>query len=93
MAEQPVRTWRLTMRGRLTVIAAVAALWSGAIQARLVHLQIFKHAELTALAERQQSRRRELPAKRGEILDRHGRVPRAERRRADHLGRSFEGGQ
>ena len=72
MAEKPVRTWRTTMKRRLLVTAAVVALWSGAIQARLVYLQIFKHAELTARAVKQQERRRTLPAKRGEILDRRG---------------------
>ena len=42
-------------------------LWSAAIEARLVYLQVFQHAELAARAERQQSRTIEAPAKRGEI--------------------------
>ncbi|HEU4692478.1 MAG TPA: penicillin-binding protein, partial [Vicinamibacterales bacterium] len=37
-------------------------------------LQIFRHADLTARADRQQSRTIESPAKRGEILDRNGRI-------------------
>ena len=45
-----------------------------AIEARLVYLQVVQHAELTARAERQQSRTIEAPAKRGDILDRHGRI-------------------
>jgi cell division protein FtsI (penicillin-binding protein 3) len=48
--------------------------WSAAIEARLVYLQIFRRADLTARADRQQSRTIESPAKRGEILDRNGRI-------------------
>jgi cell division protein FtsI (penicillin-binding protein 3) len=66
--------WRTTMKRRLAVAAALFLLWSGAIEARLVYLQVYKHAELSARAERQQMRTIEAPAKRGELLDRHGRV-------------------
>jgi len=40
--------------------------------ARLVQLQIVRHAELTALAERQYSRTVVMHAQRGAIVDRHG---------------------
>lgn len=49
-------------------------LWSCGIEARLVYLQVYRRAELSARAERQQMRTVTAPAKRGEILDRHGHV-------------------
>src|SRR5215218_4184167 len=48
--------------------------WSAAIEARLVYLQVVRHADLAARAERQQMRTLTSPAKRGEILDRRGHV-------------------
>jgi cell division protein FtsI (penicillin-binding protein 3) len=44
------------------------------IQARLVYLQVHKHSDLQARAENQSERTMDISAKRGEILDRHGRV-------------------
>jgi cell division protein FtsI (penicillin-binding protein 3) len=44
----------------------------GGLVARLAYLQIFRHAELTALAARQYSRTVVLQAQRGPIVDRHG---------------------
>ncbi len=55
-------------------MAVVLGLWVGGIEARLVFLQVFRHADLVARAERQQERTRSSPAKRGDILDRRGRV-------------------
>jgi cell division protein FtsI (penicillin-binding protein 3) len=74
VADQPVNAWRPTLRRRLAVAAAALFLWSVAIEARLVYLQIVRHDDLAARAERQQSRTIKAPPKRGEILDRHGRV-------------------
>jgi cell division protein FtsI (penicillin-binding protein 3) len=48
--------------------------WAGGIEARLAYLQLGQHTELTARARRQQQRTVETTAKRGEILDRNGRV-------------------
>src|SRR5688572_7638627 len=62
------------MKRRLTVGAVVLALWSAGIEARLVYLQVFRHDDLASRAERQQSRTVESAAKRGDILDRNGRV-------------------
>ena len=62
------------VRRRIIVVACLFALWGTAIEARLVYLQVFRQADLAARAERQQRRTVEVPAKRGEILDRHGRV-------------------
>jgi cell division protein FtsI (penicillin-binding protein 3) len=54
--------------------AVVFGLWTFGAEARLVYLQILQHDELAARAERQQKRTITAPAKRGEILDRDGRV-------------------
>ena len=74
MAEQILHSWRGTLKRRLAVAAAGVVLWTGAIEARLVYLQVVKHADLSARAERQQMRTVTAPAKRGEILDRRGRL-------------------
>ena len=66
--------WRGTLRSRLLVGAACFGLWTACIEARLVYLQVIKHSEFTVRADRQQFEPITLPAKRGEILDRNGRV-------------------
>ena len=66
--------WRLALRRRIAVVAAVLALWVVAIEARLVNLQVFQHADLVVRAERQQMRTLVVPSKRGDIVDRRGRV-------------------
>ncbi len=66
--------WRATLRSRVIVCAALFGLWTAGIEARLVYLQVFQHAEMMARADRQQLRTIKPPAKRGEIVDRHGRV-------------------
>ena len=73
MAEPPFN-WRPVIKSRVIVTAVTFLVWTVAIQARLVHLQVFSHADLTARAERQQQRTITAPAKRGEIVDRHGRL-------------------
>src|SRR5687767_15471401 len=66
--------WRETLKSRLFVCACVFACWTAAIEARLFYLQVISHAEMTTLANNQQLRTINPPAKRGEILDRNGRV-------------------
>ncbi len=66
--------WRATLKQRTAIAAGTLALWIVAIEARLVYLQVVQHAELVDRAERQQMRTRPLSAKRGDILDRRGRV-------------------
>src|SRR6266540_6283646 len=66
--------WRQTIRTRLLVCAAALGLWTAGIEARLVYLQVFDHAELMNRADRQQMRPVVPPAKRGEIVDRNGRL-------------------
>jgi cell division protein FtsI (penicillin-binding protein 3) len=52
----------------------VLACWTCAIVARLIVLQVVQYDELVARAERQHLRTVTTPAKRGEILDRQGRL-------------------
>lgn len=74
MSDQQPFNWRETIRTRVGIIALGLAIWVGAVEAKLVYLQIYRHADLWARAERQQMRTFTVPAKRGEILDREGRV-------------------
>ncbi len=66
--------WRDVVRRRLLITACVMALWGIAIEARLVQLQVFRHDMLVELALRQRSRTIDTHPKRGEIVDREGRV-------------------
>jgi cell division protein FtsI (penicillin-binding protein 3) len=74
VAEKPAFHWRNTLKRRLLVGALTLVAWSAVIEARLVYLQVGRHADLTARAERQQLRTVETTGKRGDILDRDGRV-------------------
>jgi len=62
------------MRRRIGVAAAILGLWAAGIETRLFYLQVVRHKELAAKAERQQNRTIEAPAKRAEIVDRNGHV-------------------
>jgi len=66
--------WRATIRARLLLGAAMFVLWAAGIQARLIYLQVHKHSDLQARAENQSERTMDISAKRGDILDRDGRV-------------------
>jgi cell division protein FtsI (penicillin-binding protein 3) len=74
VADSAASIWRTTIRTRLAVTAAALLVWALGIQVRLVQLQVFRHEELQGRAARQQSRTVDAPAKRGELLDRHGNV-------------------
>jgi cell division protein FtsI (penicillin-binding protein 3) len=62
------------MKRRTSVAAVALGLWAIVIELRLVDLQVVARADLMARAERQQLRTIAAPAKRGDILDRRGRV-------------------
>ena len=66
--------WRVTLKRRLAVVAGLTAFWVFGIEVRLVFVQIIERPDLLARAERQQERTQLSPAKRGDILDRRGRV-------------------
>jgi cell division protein FtsI (penicillin-binding protein 3) len=70
----PPPGWRHTVRARLLVCACGLGAWTAVIEARLVYLQVFQHADLMSRADRQQTHTVVAPAKRGEIFDRKGRV-------------------
>ena len=66
--------WRTTIRSRLGITAVVFAVWAAGIEARLLYLQVFQHSELVGRAERQHMQTVDAPAKRGDIVDRNGRL-------------------
>jgi len=70
----PAADWRATLKSRALVVVVAMGLWVGAIETRLVFLQVVEHADLVARAERQQQRTIPAPAERGDILDRRGHV-------------------
>jgi cell division protein FtsI (penicillin-binding protein 3) len=66
--------WRQALRRRLLAVTALFFVWGVIIEARLVYLQVYRHDDYMARAESQQSRTIEIPAPRGDLLDRSGRV-------------------
>ena len=58
---------------RLLIIAGVAFLWITAVFGRLTYLQLIRHSEYLARAQRQQQRTIEITPKRGAIYDRNMR--------------------
>lgn len=66
--------WRRTIRGRLFVVTVAFTVWAAVIEARLFYLQVYDHAHLTSEASHQQSRLIDMPARRGDLLDRNGRL-------------------
>jgi cell division protein FtsI (penicillin-binding protein 3) len=74
VADQFDNSWRRTLKRRLAVATGVLVLWSVAIEARLVYLQVLQHDALLAAAADQQLETIELEPKRGDILDRNGHL-------------------
>jgi cell division protein FtsI (penicillin-binding protein 3) len=72
--EAAILDWRATLRRRTNVAAVILGLWMVGIECRLVFLQVVRHSDLVARASRQQSDTSVAAAKRGDILDRRGRV-------------------
>jgi cell division protein FtsI (penicillin-binding protein 3) len=66
--------WRAVLRRRMLVLVAIGVAWGVAIEARLVNLQVFQHEELVARADRQRLRTITISGKRGELVDRDGRI-------------------
>ena len=58
---------------RLLLVAGVALLWTTAVFARLSYLQLIRHSEYLARAQRQQQRTVEITPRRGIIYDRNMR--------------------
>jgi len=70
----PMSDWRATVQSRLLVTAAVFAVWTIGIEARLLYLQVVRYDQMMARADSQQMRTIEAPAKRGDIVDRNGHL-------------------
>ena len=66
--------WRATVRGRVAVVATAFALWAAGIEAKLVYLQFIQRDWLVERAQSQQQRTITAHPRRGDILDRAGRV-------------------
>src|SRR5262249_26774614 len=66
--------WRGAFRARVLIVLIVLGLWSAGVEARLVHLQVFRHQDMRALAQRQQKREVPLASRRGDIVDRNGQM-------------------
>ncbi len=73
-ASAATHDWRPILTRRVAVVSSLLAFWVTGIEAKLVYLQIFARADLVARADRQQERTQPSPAKRGDIVDRRGRV-------------------
>ena len=58
---------------RIFILSSFFLIWSVLLVSRFVHLQIFQYTDLSAKAERQQSRSFEISPQRGTIYDRRGR--------------------
>jgi cell division protein FtsI/penicillin-binding protein 2 len=67
-------TWRPLIRRRLAFVVAALAVWAVAIEVRLVFVQVVHAAEYRRLAENQQERTLRPAGRRGDIVDRHGRL-------------------
>src|ERR1700686_2408821 len=63
-----------TAGNRLLLVAGVAVLWITAVFGRLAYLQLVRHSEYMARAQRQQQRTFEITPKRGVIYDRNMRA-------------------
>ncbi len=67
-------SWRRTTGRRLGIVAVLFGLCALAVLARLVNLQIFQRQALEKRAESQRTLLFDVPAQRGDLLDRHGKV-------------------
>lgn len=74
MTEPTSDNWRAVIGRRVFFAAAIFVLWAAGIQARLLYLQVNRHEDLQSRAERQSARTIDISAKRGDILDRQGRI-------------------
>jgi cell division protein FtsI (penicillin-binding protein 3) len=71
---EPPADWRAVLKRRVFMAAICLTLWVCGIEARLIQLQVLRHSDLVARAERQQMHTIPAPAMRGDIIDRRGHV-------------------
>ncbi|HSK09906.1 MAG TPA: penicillin-binding transpeptidase domain-containing protein, partial [Vicinamibacterales bacterium] len=67
-------SWRGTVGRRVRLVVVAFFVWALAIETSLFYWQVFAHERMKAEAADQQLRMVDVPAPRGEILDRHGKV-------------------
>jgi cell division protein FtsI (penicillin-binding protein 3) len=73
--EQAIESaWRPGLKRRVVIMLAITGFWTVAIAGRLIQLQVFQHDYYLAQAKRQQLREVKQDPKRGDIVDRHGRI-------------------
>ena len=70
----PAFEWRTTFKSRIGVAAVFLGLWAIGVEAKLFNEQVLQHDRWVQSAKRQQSQTSPLQAKRGDIVDRKGRV-------------------
>jgi len=58
-------------RSRIIIVAALAAIWTGAVFGRLAYLQLFRYSEYYSRAQHQQRLIVDVGASRAEIFDRN----------------------
>jgi cell division protein FtsI (penicillin-binding protein 3) len=66
--------WRGMLKQRVIIVLSVLCVWTAGIEARLIHLQIFRHRDMVKLALHQQHQLFTLKAPRGDLVDRHGNL-------------------
>src|SRR4029078_2095515 len=66
--------WRATLRRRVLWILVAFVAWTAGIECRLAYLQVYRHDDYVAKAQRQHMRTLTLSAIRGDIVDRETRV-------------------
>jgi cell division protein FtsI (penicillin-binding protein 3) len=71
---QDPRGWRRTMAPRLGFLAGFFVVCVAAVIGRLAYLQVFRYGDWEIKRRDQQQETIKVPAERGEILDRHGKV-------------------
>jgi cell division protein FtsI (penicillin-binding protein 3) len=74
VADPPANDWRPTLKRRMATALGLLIAWAIGIEARLVYLQVVRYSDLASRAESQQSYTIKPPGKRGDIVDRHGRI-------------------
>lgn len=74
MKEADPRAWQRALRGRVLIAAALFAVWAASIEVRLVWLQVHRHEAMLAEASALKDRTRTVQPRRGDIVDRRGRL-------------------
>ena len=66
--------WRPNVKARLLILLGLIAVWTVAVEAQLVYLQVYSHDRFLETAKRQQREKFAPEAPRGDITDRNGQL-------------------